>query len=137
MGGGQSSETRMSFLQTLSNSLKEKRVSLPLAIFLRSVTSEASLLCGRAHVKSLVLNQMLRTSPFWEQSKAFVQDGSSSATFKSSTSREFLYSFTKVIRESFALKGTTDGISFIVFPCATGGWLGEGMDGGIVELVKY
>ena len=56
-----------------------------------------------------------------DELKALVQNGSSSAAFMLSTPREFLYCFMKVIRESFALKGTTEGISSTVLPCATGG----------------
>ena len=119
--GGQSCETWLSFPNILSNSLKEYWTFSPLAIFLRSVTNEVSLSCGRDHVKSTVLNQMPRTSPTCEQSKAFLQDGSLSAAFMLSACRVSLYCSTKLLSGAFVSKGTTDGISSTVLPCATGG----------------
>ena len=85
---------------------------------------------------SIVLKWMPRPWPSWEQSKAFVWDGSLSVAFMLSACRETLYSLTKVIRESFASKGTTDGILSIVLPCATGGWVGNGMEDGMVKLAE-
>ena len=91
-------------------------------------------------MKSTVLNRMPRTSPSCEQSKAFVQDGSLSAAFMLSACRVSLYCSTKLLRGAFASKGTTDGISSTVLPCATGGgvgyWIDKGMGDGIVKLVK-